>query len=203
MSNNFHYLKEPYNKHDPLVVAIHNGDLETVEHYLRDLHKNPNTKKGPDSLLNIATSSHKTDVVRLLLHYGADPNMDFDNSMFAKNHISLYNAITSKQYEIADLLLKAGADPNIKGYRFGTLLNEAIFTTDRNMVELLLFYGANPRILNEEGSDSYQFALQHAHRVDSDNFLFTLKPVYEDIAQLIQTYENLLAGKYTKSATRK
>lgn len=151
--------------YERLVTAVETNDIEEAEYLLYN-GVNPNSEdKYTYGLLYKASLKNNLDMLRLLLRYGADPNFD---SMFEK---VTCNAIGRRKLEILDLLLENGADPNTKCSIFGTLLHYAIiYAIDHTIVELLLFYGADPTIKNRDGLDAYEQA-QRMMNHELDEFI--------------------------------
>lgn len=90
-----------------LVEAVTRGDVGIISTLLKQgadvNYQNP----GGSTPLFVATNKNKTDVVRLLLERGADPNIH------PKQNSPLTRAV-GRDTEIVRLLLAAGADPNFE-----------------------------------------------------------------------------------------
>ena len=94
--------------------------------------------------MNTQTELHKAvsrgDAVlaRLLLEQGADPNARDD-----LGYTPLHEAALTRSVESARLLLAHGARPNVRDrYGFTPLSNAREIGTNRDVVQLLLEYGA-------------------------------------------------------------
>lgn len=93
-----------------LLYAVASGQDRIVDALLH-ITKQVNDvepEKGYTPLLIAATKGYTT-IVRLLLEYGANPNMKTFDGITA-----LHNAVYEKQIDIVKLLLEYGADPSIK-----------------------------------------------------------------------------------------
>ena len=96
--------------------------------------------------LYCASKNGKPEVVKLLLHVGAGPNISF-----ITNH-PLYAAVEwargKHHISVVKLLLEAGADPNKIGDHGNAPLHEASIKWNIEVAQLLLKAGANPNIRN-------------------------------------------------------
>jgi len=66
-----------------------------------------------NTLLNVAIDNKLTDMVRLLLDSGANPNK-YNTIEYQPSKIPLVHALNKRSYEIIDMLLAYGANPNIE-----------------------------------------------------------------------------------------
>ena len=119
----------------------------------------PNMKdERGNSLLQLATLNDDTEMVKLLLHYGAKPNLDsFDRS-------SLDTAISKRNFEIVKLLLGHDADPNRKNALSWTPLQSTAMDDKLDIADILLRYRADPFIQNNRGENAYDIARQYGNR---------------------------------------
>lgn len=90
-------------------------------------------------LKNAAARGH-VDIVKLLLEYGADPNLPEEG--IAPNGHALYAAVSNGHIEIVRLLLEQGAYPNPEVESSADALSIAISRKDQPMIALLCSYGA-------------------------------------------------------------
>ncbi len=90
-----------------LLLACGNWDVETAK-FLISKWANPNLqwKKGIAPLL---VSYSNTDIIRLLLEKGANPNIRENQRWITP----IFNTVSVGNIEWTKLLLKAGADPNM------------------------------------------------------------------------------------------
>lgn len=120
------------------------GKLELVQLLLdkRRPWDNINDQLNGDNstALADACSGGHIDIVRLLLHYGAEVDIQERTGDTA-----LMNACFNGHIEIVRLLLQNGANVNLKG-DLGTSLYYACLGGHREIVSLLLDNGANPNI---------------------------------------------------------
>ncbi len=156
-------------------IAAALGDKERVEELLREdpgLAKRLDSGRG--SPLCYAARFGYTQVVKLLLDYGADPNMPED---LAPRGRALFEAAAGNHLETARLLLERGADPNAEVDSSGSCLTIADAKhpeTCRPMQELLRQHGAitPPWVLSVE---EMKAALREGAAVtDHEQFLHEL-----------------------------
>jgi ankyrin repeat protein len=90
-------------------------------------------------LKNAAARGH-LEIVKLLLEYGADPNLS-EEGIAPRGH-ALYSAAANGHFEVAKLLLEHGAHPNVEVESSADTLSRVLSNGDRKMQELLCAYGA-------------------------------------------------------------
>ncbi|MCE5231532.1 ankyrin repeat domain-containing protein [bacterium] len=105
-------------------------------------------------LMEAAMLGH-SDIVQLLLQYGADPKLQ------AHGETALRNALSSRMYEVADILIEAGADVNQRDPMGETILFEAVRTEDVDMIRYLLGKGCNENIKNINKETVLDMALEN------------------------------------------
>ena len=145
-----------------LCVAVQGEDPRIVEILL---------KAGPPALeivphcgltpLHHATSFGRTEIVEILLKAGA--NLEASS---LHGHTPLYTACSFLQSQIIEIFLNAGANPNIKTSTGATPLH-SLFTLYLNpklsrtpSLLLLLSFGADQYLLNQEGQSALDLARQ-------------------------------------------
>ena len=140
-----------HNKYDLTAFgqAIRGGNMETVklllEHQPNLIIKYDEGWDEEQTALMIAAVKGHTEIVRLLLDRGADPNIQDDQGQTA-----LINAIFSISIETVKLLLDRGADPNIQDDQGQTALMFTARNGHTEIMELLILAGADPGIKNDQ-----------------------------------------------------
>ncbi|PGH17390.1 hypothetical protein AJ80_04846 [Polytolypa hystricis UAMH7299] len=121
-----------------LYSAAENGLIEFVKQFLD--HRVVMVTNGPRPIdsLRVAVQRQHTEVVRVLLIHGADPN-----SLGSYHESILYLAVCRSNEEIVRVLLEYGADPDLSGCLTCLTLQKAVDTQHEGIVALLLAYGAN------------------------------------------------------------
>ena len=119
-------------------------------------------------------------VIELLKH-GADLRIVDD-----RFHDALYIAIFRGVYPIISLLLQAGANINRLDENRETMLHQFVRMGDRHHeISILLHYGINFTITNQEHHTAYELALILQDHDTADFILDTLIQFKEDVPRLI------------------
>ncbi len=146
--------------------AISNADLATVEEMLR---KDVNLANVRDNTIDrqpaltyaawIYDPNDQYEMVRLLLTYGADPNVAGEKKKSTPLHVAVTRSMTRaileptgsvEAAEAVTLLLQHGANPNAQDAKGNTPLHDAI-RGNGILVMGLCGWGADPRIANNKG----------------------------------------------------
>lgn len=99
-------------------------------------------------------SSQNIKLIKLLLDYGANPNLQWKNSGETALHIAAFYGLTN----VAKLLIKQGADLDIQQYNGDTPLMVAIQAKQADIVKLLLNNYAQVVIKNNDGFTALDLA---------------------------------------------
>lgn len=144
-----------------LDLAAQNGRRDTVLFLLRDWKVNPNdVDKGGQMALHWAAVRGHGDVVKLLVEYGANPNMP-DGGKWTPLHRAAEGG-----HEDAANALRAGvekADPNVTGPNGVTPLMQAARRGHGAMVKLLIGFGANAKLEDQNGDTAKDHAEKGGH----------------------------------------
>ncbi|OJJ19531.1 hypothetical protein BKI52_22250 [marine bacterium AO1-C] len=133
-----HSIHQVAPQHKPLIKAVKNNDLVTLESMLTK--ENANTKDGAGSpLLIVAAEKGYLEMVKLLLAQKARIN-----AMNAVGHTALNRAVFFGQAAVVKYLLQKGANVNQTDQRFAlTPLMAAARKNRLELAKLLLEKGAN------------------------------------------------------------
>lgn len=136
------------------------GDFEAVQKLL-DEGTNLDLRDGDGmTLLMTASSNGYTDIVRLLLEKGADPNI-LDSHGWTALELACGGIIPIKAgafKKIVSMLIEKGANINHNCNGWGTSLMFQSIMGNYTNVETLLNYGANPNIQNKRGYTAINYA---------------------------------------------
>ena len=119
--NSFSYLETDRQLVRSFLVATRYGHVRTVDRMLRDEMPVNVSDVADQTAHHIATYNSQTDVVKYLVHEGADVNRQTGQNKYTSLRIAAHNNNT----EVARLLLNNGADINLKNDENKTPLDEA------------------------------------------------------------------------------
>ncbi|KAI0177550.1 ankyrin repeat-containing domain protein [Pestalotiopsis sp. NC0098] len=121
---------------EALVTAVEARNSKMVEQLL---DRGVPADNGPDEhVLCLAVRRHDVETVRLLLLFGADPNLPEPTT----GHTPLYTAVEESFLDGASMLLKYGAGPNLSPTsKLETPLALSVIEDKFNFTRLLLTYG--------------------------------------------------------------
>jgi ankyrin repeat protein len=160
----------------PMQLAVAALRMELLEPLLK-AGANPNvTYLNGETLLHVSVRSNGTNQIALLLAHGA--NVDANNQ---DQLTPLADAVMRQNTKICVILLKAGANPNVtvpdyrmaqilqriespqdqKPYNRISLLHQAVYKRNKDMINLLLDYGANINAMNWERNTPIGMALKY------------------------------------------
>ena len=114
----------------------------------------PNARSGHldgVTALMLSGYANSLELVKVLLEWGADPNIQDDNG-----YTALMDAGESER--VTRLLLVGGADPNIQNNDGETPLMRSSKTGHLEVVKVLLEYGADPGMTNKKGKTALMMA---------------------------------------------
>jgi ankyrin repeat protein len=115
--------------------------------------------------LGLAAFFGHTDLVRLLIANGADPNLASNNTLRVA---PLHSACAISNLEIAKLLLEAGGNVNAKQMQGVTPLHSAAHNGKTGLAKMLLDNGADTGAKMENGQTPYEMALEKGFTETAD-----------------------------------
>jgi len=158
-----------------LHVAIHYGDVQTVEALLK-AGADPNLPgdDGRTPLCELAfhqsLSAQAPAIASLLLRYGADPALLDDWGMTPLHHLAEHDRDT-----LLLALLRAGVDPNLPDAEgFPPIQNAIRLSPHTRSVGHLLRYGADPTLANHRGELPGTFNPRSSNKNDNTQFWWML-----------------------------
>lgn len=127
---------------------VSNGNIKKTHEFLEN-GIDPNLNMNGYTPLTVAlTKSNNTDMIELLLRYGAKPNMPNSYGLTA-----LVKSSACGYSEIVQMLLENGAKPNLFSNERNALI-EASYHGYCDIIEILLNYGADINITNHRNETS-------------------------------------------------
>lgn len=134
-----------------ICTAAFTGDLSRVRELLEEDPSLANRVSeytsyyiGSGAPLKNAAARGHIEIIKLLLEYGADPNLPEEG--IAPNGHALYAAVSNGHIDIVKLLLEHGAYVNPEVESSADALSIAISRSNQPMIELLCSHGAARRV---------------------------------------------------------
>lgn len=141
---------DPNVENSPLSVDLNNKYIEGDDALAMEQIINEIRNLKCTSALHSAIKRNDIDSLKLLLEYGADPNV------LDLGHCSpLHWAATKNNLVAVKLLLEAKIDPNLQDLAKSTALHEAVRKKNITIIELLIKNGANPNLADIGGETAF------------------------------------------------
>lgn len=142
------------------------GRVDRIKQLLRD---DPSLASAyaPDGFppVGLASFFGHLDAVRALIAAGADIHAAARNGLKVQ---AIHAAVASKNLEIVRAVLEAGADPNAAQQQGFRPMHESGSSGSRELAELLMKYGGDPTLKNDEGKNTITFAREKGHAEFAD-----------------------------------
>ena len=155
-------------KHKPILdvwEASAAGQLARVNEIL-DQDASLIDQHSPDGFtpLGLAAFFGRKDILEALIHSGADADVASRNSMrVCQLHSAVAHHDAALSRQMAEMLLKHGAQVNTPQRGGWTPLHEAASRGDVDLVRLLIQYGADKSVQNDEGITPRDLAQKGGH----------------------------------------
>lgn len=141
----------------PMVAAM-NGDVPTMEVYLKaGFNINTQDENGNTALM-VAAQNDKTLMVSRLLAQNADPNL-----RRRQGHNALHDAAERGNAILVQILVDAGVDVNSADNAGNRALHFAAYNGRKECVELLLRLNSDPAARNKDGMTALHAAAAGKH----------------------------------------
>ena len=168
--------------------AAYLGDVQLVRQLLKlGLDPDLAISKRADLPLASALFARQTEVVRLLLSAGADPNRKGRAGIRP-----LDIAIQAGLLEAVQLLLHHGADPNAVSAKGFTPLMTAVLARQKDIVKILLQRYADLNARNRRGQTALDLAQQHLNRKVDEDFTLLLKRQGLEVSEYLKAYQEIV-----------
>src|SRR5688572_29549357 len=111
-------------------------------------------------LVGLAAFFGHLEAVKVLIEAGANIHAAATNAFKVQ---AIHAAVASKNLDIVRAVLEAGADPNAMQQQGFRPMHESGSTGNRELAELLMRFGADPTLKNDDGKDTIAFAREKGH----------------------------------------
>lgn len=117
---------------------------------------------SPDgfSAVSLAAFFGRLDAVKTFIAAGADLHAPATNGLKVQ---AIHAAVASRNLEIVRALLEAGANPNAPQQQGFRPMHESGSTGNRELAELLMQYGGDPTLGNDDGKSTIALAREKGH----------------------------------------
>lgn len=152
-----------------IVYAIISGNVDACDYYFNPQRRNRNeiidintVDNAGDTLLIIAVSLNKTDIVRGFIEKGANVNM-----INRQRKTAMCVSALNRNYEIMNILMRAGANPDIGDNKpiymctnnyINNIMMNIPSQNDFNAIRSLIEYGADPNSINYQDETALTLA---------------------------------------------
>lgn len=110
--------------------------------------------------LSLAAFFNQTEIAKLLLEYGADPNLHATNPSKVN---ALHSAVAKENYELCKILIEYGVNVNAPQMQNVTALHSAVHRGNLKLVKLLVENGAKVNEEMNNGETALSIAIKEEH----------------------------------------
>ena len=188
-----------------ICTAAAMGEVERVKELLHQdrslanrLSRYPGYYQCSGAPLRNAAAAGNSEIVKLLLDHGADPNLPEPG--IAPRGGAVYAAAAAGHYEITKLLLERGGNACSQVESSGDALSRAINNGDKKMVELLASFGAAQPLdilayYGDVRTAAAMFAIDPSLADDPDSLAFAAEEGQDAFVRLMLRYQPTLAER--------
>lgn len=152
-------LKKSFSFHEAIIA----GKMEKIKEYLikeKEVYLNQYSNDGFTPIA-LATFFNQTDIAKLLLEHGADPELSAKNPSKVN---ALHSAVAKENYELAKLFIEKGINVNAVQMQNVTALHSAVHRGNLKLVQLLMENGANKELTMDNGDTALLIAKREKHK---------------------------------------
>lgn len=168
----FYYLLEQlieFKQSISFYEAIVLGKSNIVETYLESNPESPNEYSADGfTPLSLAAFFDQTEIAKLLIDNGADPNLSATNPSKVN---ALHSATAKENYELCKILIENGANVNATQMQNVTALHSAVHRGNMALTQLLVENGADSALKMDNGDSSVDIAEKEGHKNIRDYLL--------------------------------
>jgi ankyrin repeat protein len=140
--------------------AIVSGNKRRVIEYLKEHDLINSFSKDGFAPIALAVFFNQTELAKLLLSKGGDPNLNATNPSKVN---ALHAAVARGNIELCKLFLEQGANPNALQAQSVAPLHSAVHRNDLGMVKLLIKHGAQQDLKMDNGDTALIIAEREGH----------------------------------------
>ncbi|WP_430909087.1 ankyrin repeat domain-containing protein [Maribacter sp. 2-571] len=152
-------LKKTFEFHEAIVC----GKQQLVREQLMQPSKGLVNTYSPDGFtpLSLAAFFNRTEIAKLLLDHGADPNLAATNPSKVN---ALHSAVAKENYELVKLLIEKGAALDAVQTQKVTALHSAVHRGNLQLTQLLVENGATVSVQMENGDTPIAIAQREGNK---------------------------------------
>jgi hypothetical protein len=150
--------KKSFTFHEAIVC----GKIDLLKDYLsRDSSYANKYSNDGFSPLSLSAFFNHTEIAKLLLAFGANPNMQANNPSKVN---ALHSAVAKENYALCKILIEKGVDVNARQIQNVTALHSAAHRGNLKLVQLLVENGAEINLKMDNGDTAISIAEKDGHK---------------------------------------
>lgn len=152
-------LKKSFSFHEAIICS----KIEIVKNYLNKSDSDLKNTYSSDGFtpLSLAGFFNQTEIAKLLIEKGADPNLSATNPSKVN---ALHSAVAKENYELCEILIKKGANVNAVQMQNVTALHSAVHRGNLDLVKLLIENEALIEMKMDNGDTALIIAEREGHK---------------------------------------